>query len=166
MEATLIGESGKLEKIWTDHFRRTGTYHMLVIDGLHITVLAAFLLFLLRVSFVPELGALALAAAGAWLYALVSGCNAPAVRAAGGFTFYLACRYFYRRRRLLNLLAGVAMLYLVVDPANCSMPASSSHSLPWRPSRRWPSRCSKPAHCHSRGGFPESRRRTAIPPRA
>ncbi len=63
MEATLIGESGKLEKIWTDHFRRTGTYHMLVIDGLHITVLAAFLLFLLRVSFVPELGALALAAA-------------------------------------------------------------------------------------------------------
>ena len=116
MEATLIGESGKLEKIWTDHFRRTGTYHMLVIDGLHITVLAAFLLFLLRVSFVPELGALALAAAGAWLYALVSGCNAPAVRAAGGFTFYLACRYFYRRRRLLNLLAGVAMLYLVVDP--------------------------------------------------
>ncbi len=48
MEATLIGETKKLEGIWTDHFRRTGTYHMLVIDGLHITVLAAFLLFLLR----------------------------------------------------------------------------------------------------------------------
>ena len=116
MEATLIGESGKLEKIWTDHFRRTGTYHMLVIDGLHITVLAAFLLFLLRICFVPELTALALAASGAWLYALVSGFNAPAVRAAGGFTFYLACRYFYRRRRLLNLLAGVAIVYLVFDP--------------------------------------------------
>jgi competence protein ComEC len=116
MEATLIGESGKLEKLWTDHFRRTGTYHMLVIDGLHITVLAAFLLFLLRICFVPELGALALAASGAWLYALVSGFNAPAVRAAGGFTFYLACRYFYRRRRLLNLLAGVAIVYLVFDP--------------------------------------------------
>ena len=116
MEATLIGESSKLEKIWTDHFRRTGTYHMLVIDGLHITVLAAFLLFLLRICFVPELGALALAACGAWLYALVSGFNAPAVRAAGGFTFYLVCRYFYRRRRLLNLLAGVAIVYLVCDP--------------------------------------------------
>ena len=33
-----------MERLWTDHFRRTGTYHMLVIDGLHITVLAAFLL--------------------------------------------------------------------------------------------------------------------------
>jgi competence protein ComEC len=117
LEATLIGESSKLEKIWTDHFRRTGTYHMLVIDGLHITVLAAFLLFLLRLCFVPEIGALTLAASGAWLYALVSGFNAPAVRAAGGFTLYLACRFFYRRRRLLNLLAGVAILYLVWDPS-------------------------------------------------
>lgn len=116
MEATLIGETRKLEKIWTDHFRRTGTYHMLVINGLHITVLAAFLLLLLRLCFVPELGALALTAAGAWLYALVSGFNAPAVRAAGGFTFYLACRYFYRRRRLLNLLAGLAIVYLAIDP--------------------------------------------------
>ena len=41
MEATLIGESSRMERLWTDHFRRTGTYHMLVIDGLHITVLAA-----------------------------------------------------------------------------------------------------------------------------
>jgi len=117
MEATLIGETRKLERIWTDHFRRTGTYHMLVIDGLHITVLAAFFLFLLRVCAVPELSALASAAAGAWLYALVSGFHAPAVRAAGGFTFYVVCRYFYRRRRLLNLLAAVAIVYLAIDPA-------------------------------------------------
>jgi competence protein ComEC len=41
MEATLIGESSRMERQWTDHFRRTGTYHMLVIDGLHITILAA-----------------------------------------------------------------------------------------------------------------------------
>ena len=34
MEATLIGESSKLDRIWTEEFRRTGTYHMLVIDGL------------------------------------------------------------------------------------------------------------------------------------
>lgn len=116
MEATLIGETRKLEAIWTDHFRRTGTYHMLVIDGLHITVLAAFLLFLLRLCFVPEFGALALTAAGAWLYALVSGWNAPAVRAAGGFTLYVVARYFYRRGRFLNLLAAAAIVYLIADP--------------------------------------------------
>jgi len=117
MEATLIGETKKLDALWTDHFRRTGTYHMLVIDGLHITVLAAFLLFLLRLCFLPEFAALALTASGAWLYALVSGWNAPAVRAAGGFTLFVIARYFYRRGRFLNLLAFAAIVYLAADPS-------------------------------------------------
>src|SRR5580698_5539661 len=116
MEATLIGESSRMERLWTDHFRRTGTYHMLVIDGLHITVLAAFLLFILRLCFLPEITALAITASGAWVYALVSGWNTPAIRAAGGFTLYVAARYFYRRARLLNLLAAIAMVYLLWDP--------------------------------------------------
>jgi len=122
MEATLIGESRKLEKIWTADFRSTGTYHMLVIDGLHIMVLAAFFLFLLRLCFIPELPALACTAAGAWLYALVSGGNAPAVRAAGGFTLYLAARFFYRRGRPMNLLAAVAIVYLICDPGQLFEP--------------------------------------------
>jgi competence protein ComEC len=122
MEATLIGETRKLEKIWTDHFRRTGTFHMLVIDGLHIMVLAAFFLFLLRLCFIPELPALACTAAGAWLYVLVSGSNAPAVRAAGGFTLYLAARFFYRRGRPMNLLAAVAIVYLICDPGQLFEP--------------------------------------------
>jgi competence protein ComEC len=117
MEATLIGESSRMERLWTDHFRRTGTYHMLVIDGLHITILAAFLLFLLRLCFLPEITALAITASAAWIYALVSGWNAPAIRAAGGFTLYVAARYFYRRGRLLNLLAAVAIVYLIYDPS-------------------------------------------------
>ncbi|HEX5228866.1 MAG TPA: DNA internalization-related competence protein ComEC/Rec2 [Bryobacteraceae bacterium] len=116
MEATLIGESSRMERIWTEHFRRTGTYHLLVIDGLHITVLAAFLLFLMRLCFLPELSALVITASTAWLYALVSGWNAPAIRAAGGFTLYVIARYFYRRARLMNLLAAVAIVYLLFDP--------------------------------------------------
>jgi competence protein ComEC len=116
MEATLIGESTRMERIWTDLFRRTGTYHMLVIDGLHITILAAFLLFLLRLCSIPEMSALAVTALGAWLYALVSGWNAPAIRAAGGFTLYAIARYFYRRGRLLNLLSAIAIVYLLWDP--------------------------------------------------
>ncbi len=122
MEATLIGETRKLEKIWTDHFRRTGTFHMLVIDGLHIMVLAAVFLFLLRMCFVPELPALAFTVTGAWLYALVSGANAPAVRAAGGLTLYLAARFFYRRGRPMNLLAAVAIVYLIYDPGQLFEP--------------------------------------------
>ena len=116
MEAVLIGEKSKLEKVWTDNFRRTGTYHTLVIAGFHVTILAGCLLFLLRVCLLAELPALAFTVLAAWLYALVSGANAPAVRAAAGFTLYAVARFFFRRGRVLNLLALVAILYLLWDP--------------------------------------------------
>jgi competence protein ComEC len=116
MEATLIGETSKLEKIWTDNFRRTGTFHALVISGLHVMVLAAVLLFLLRLCALPEMPALAFTVAAAWLYALVSGFSAPVVRAAGGFTLYAVARFFFRRGRVLNLLAAIALVFILWDP--------------------------------------------------
>ena len=106
MEAVLIGEKSKLEKVWTDNFRRTGTYHTLIIAGFHVTILAGCLLFLLRICMLGEMTALGVTVGAAWLYALVSGCNAPAVRAAGGFTLYAIARFFFRRGRVLNLLAA------------------------------------------------------------
>lgn len=116
MEAVLIGETSKLEKIWTTNFRRTGTFHALVISGVHVTVLAGVLLFLLRLCGLPQIPALAFTAGAAWLYALVSGFSAPVVRAAGGFTLYLIVRFFFRRGRVMNLLAMVALVYLLWDP--------------------------------------------------
>jgi competence protein ComEC len=117
MEAILIGEKSKLEKVWTENFRRTGTYHTLVIAGFHVTILAACLLFLFRICNLNPTQALAITCAAAWLYALVSGSNAPAVRAAAGFTLYAIAKFFYRRGRVLNLLSAIAILYLLCDPA-------------------------------------------------
>jgi competence protein ComEC len=116
MQAVLIGETVRLERVWTDDFRRTGTFHALVISGVHVTVLAAVLLFLLRLVPISELSALAITAAAAWLYAVVSGFSAPVVRAAGGFTLYTLARACFRRARVMNLLAVVALVYLAWDP--------------------------------------------------
>jgi len=116
MEAILIGEKSKLEKVWTENFRRTGTYHTLVIAGFHVTILAACLLFLLRICNLPQIHALAITCLAAWLYALVSGSNAPAIRAAAGFTLYAIAKFFFRRGRVLNLLSAAAIIYLLWDP--------------------------------------------------
>ena len=116
MEAILIGEKSKLEKVWTENFRRTGTYHTLIIAGFHVTILATCLLFLLRICNLHPTQALAITCAAAWLYALVSGGNAPAVRAAAGFTLYAVAKFFFRRGRVLNLLSAVAIVYLLWDP--------------------------------------------------
>ncbi len=115
-QAVLIGESSNVEKVWTDHFRRTGTYHTIVISGLHVTVLAGFCLFLLRLCFVPKPIALVATAFAAWLYAFVAGWQAPAVRAAAGFALFVFLRYIYRRSRLLNILAAIALAFAVFDP--------------------------------------------------
>lgn len=115
--ALLIGESAGLDREWTDSFRKTGTYHALVVSGTHVTLLAALLTVVLRAFFVPQIPALMLTASLAWFYALVAGASIPSIRAAAGFTFFLACKFIYRRARLLNLVAAVAWIFLLWDPA-------------------------------------------------
>lgn len=114
--ALLIGESAKLDRAWTDRFRQTGTYHALVVSGTHVTILAGILLLLLRALQLPEFAALLTTAALTWIYAIIAGGTAPVTRAAAGFTLFLVCRFFYREGRLLNLLAAVAIGFLLYDP--------------------------------------------------
>ena len=116
MQAILIGQSYQLQKIWTEEYRSTGTFHALVISGTHVAVLAAFFLFLLRLCFVPESAALLLTVVAGWLYALVTGWQTPCVRSAAGLTLFMICGYFYREKRVMNLLAAVALGFLVFDP--------------------------------------------------
>jgi len=116
MQAILIGEPAKLERAWTEQFRSTGTFHALVISGAHIAVIAAFLMFLLRICFLPRSAANLLTVLAIWIYALVTGWQAPAVRSAAGFTLFMIARFFYREGRVMNLLAAIAIGFLVLDP--------------------------------------------------
>ncbi len=116
MAGILIGDTSRLEKAWTDDYRRTSTFHALVISGLHISVLATVLLFLLRICMVPAIPSLAAAAVAAWIYAAVSGSSPPVIRAAAGFSLFLLARIFFRRGRVLNVLALVAVVCLALDP--------------------------------------------------
>ncbi len=116
MQALLIGEDSKVEESWSDQYRLTGTYHALVISGMHLTALTAIIFLVLKLLPLGELLPLAAATACAWVYTFVTGCQTPLVRAAAGLSLFLAARYLYRRQRLLNLVAAVAIGFLVVDP--------------------------------------------------
>lgn len=115
MQAILTGESTRLEKSWTEHYRRTGTYHALVISGLHLTVLAGYLLVLLRYTTGRPALSMVLSFLAAWIYAGASGMTAPIGRAAGGFTLFLLSRYWYRQTHILNSLATVVVCFLLID---------------------------------------------------
>ena len=116
MQAVLLGQQYQMQKVWTDDYRSTGTFHTLVISGTHVAIVAAFVFFALRLCFVPAALASALTAAVAWLYALVTGFNAPCVRSAAALTLVVAAGFFFRQKRPLNLLAAVALAFLLFDP--------------------------------------------------
>lgn len=116
MQALLTGDKSQVEDPWTESFRITGTYHALVISGLHLGVLSALVILLLRCCLLSEAAALGLATVFAWAYAVLVGGQAPVVRAAIGLTLYACGRFFYRRTRPLNLLAAAALFLLAADP--------------------------------------------------
>jgi competence protein ComEC len=116
MQAILIGVTAKLDRMWTEDYRSTGTFHALVISGSHVAVLAAVFLFFLRICAVPRSVALTLTVLMAWLYAGVTGWQAPVLRSAAGMTLYGVGRCFFRDGRLLNILAAVALIFVAADP--------------------------------------------------
>lgn len=116
MKGLLVGQRAEIERTWIEDFRRTGTYHALVISGLHVTVVIGIFLFLLRLASCPAWLSLILTPAAAWLYALLCGGSAPVARAAAACTLFAVGRFFFRKTRLLNLLAAVAIAFLIADP--------------------------------------------------
>jgi competence protein ComEC len=117
LQALLVGESSRLERIWADHYRRTGTYHAIVVSGLHVTVIGGVLILLFRLLAMHRAAARFAAVAFVWVYAGMCGWQAPVVRSAGGFTMFAIGGFFFRRVRLANLLSVLALAFLVNDPA-------------------------------------------------
>ncbi len=114
MKATLLGDDSQLERVWVDEFRRTGTYHAIVISGAHVGALSAALFLLL--CWAPRGGRGWAVLAAVWVYALVTGGAPPVVRSALGLTLFLFCSAVYREPRWLNLLALAALCFLIPDP--------------------------------------------------
>ncbi len=115
MEAMVIGERSFVTRADRTDFQRAGTYHMLVVAGLHVGILAAFALWLLRLLGCSDILASACAMALIFGYAGLTGEGAPVWRAALMFAVYLATRLLYRRRAMLNSLAIAALVLLLID---------------------------------------------------
>jgi competence protein ComEC len=116
MQALLIGATAKLDRIWTEDYRSTGVFHALVISGGHVAVIAGVILLCLRACGAPPTFGLFVTLLVAWLYSGITGWQAPVLRSAAGMTVFGIGRLFYRDGRLLNVLAAVALMFVIVDP--------------------------------------------------
>ncbi len=116
LKATLLGDRSGLSPEMNQAFLNSGTYHILAISGLNVSILAGALfgLFrLLRLS--PRLGAL-FSAVLVTLYAALAGGSASVIRAAVMADAYLAAVVLDRRADLLNTVALSALALLWWNP--------------------------------------------------
>jgi len=116
LDAALLGNRYNLSSSTSERFRDGGTFHVLVISGLHITFLGG-LVFLIARRFTRNAGLqFLLSAAVLWAYSLAVGAEASVVRAALMFTIILFAPLVSRRATSLNTLGGTALALLAWRP--------------------------------------------------
>jgi len=116
LRAMLLGERSALTDQTQSEFQRTGVYHVLVVSGLHVGVIAWALFSVLRLTGVPRALCWIPAALAAASYAALVGSTTPALRAAAMLALYTGAALLYRRRSALNVTAAAALFFVVADP--------------------------------------------------
>jgi competence protein ComEC len=117
LKAVLLGDRSSLDSDTIEDFRKVGLYHLLVIAGLHVgllAMLAEFLLRLLRLGETARSGLVLLFLLG---FAALVEQRAPTLRATLMICAYLFARLLYRRQPALNGIGLAALLLLLARPA-------------------------------------------------
>jgi len=116
LNAMLFGDRSGLSNSLREGFERTGTFHLFVVSGLHVALVAGALFWLLRRLRLPQSAAVPLTIALTTGYALLTGFGLPAQRALVMVSVYLLARWLDRDTNALNALGAAALAVLVFSP--------------------------------------------------
>ena len=116
LSAMVAGDRTYLTHALRVGFERTGSFHMLVVSGLHLAIVAACLFWIFKRLRLPRVPATLLTIAASFAYALFTGFATPVQRSLWMVTLYLLGRLIYRERSPLNTIGFAALCLLVVSP--------------------------------------------------
>lgn len=123
--ALLLGDRSTLQNADRRRFTDTGQGHLVAVSGLHVGLLIAGLLLLLRHMGLGVRPASALGLVAVLVYVPLAGAPPSAVRAGSAAVLYFAGRLISRRVTASGVLAAVATGVLVLDPNRLVDPALS-----------------------------------------
>jgi len=112
----ILGYKSEQTGVFWEKLRKTGTMHVVVASGMNVAFVAGFLMSLLLI-FIPRKKAVFLALIGIWIYALISGFEAPIVRSTIMFSIALVAQLFGRLSLSINALFLSALIMLVLKPS-------------------------------------------------
>lgn len=116
MQAALIGGRAFFGRDIKTDFQRTGTYHILVVSGINVGILAFAVFWLLRRFPFGETSATVITILLSWGYAFVADLGEPILRATITLNIYLLTRLLFRDRAGLNALGIAGLGILLVNP--------------------------------------------------
>ncbi len=116
LAAMIAGDRTYLTHSLRAGFERTGSFHMLVVSGLHLAIVAGCILWLARRIRVPRIPATLLTIAASFAYAFFTGFATPVQRSLWMIVLYLLGRLVYRERSPLNVIGFAALVLLVISP--------------------------------------------------
>ena len=116
MDAMVIGEDAFINRPTRADFQRSGTYHVLVVSGMNVSILALVTFWFLRRMRVSDLLAGAITVSLMVAYALLTALGAPVWRATLMLALYLGARLLYREKSMLNAIGAAALGLMIVNP--------------------------------------------------
>ncbi|MGZ4866928.1 MAG: DNA internalization-related competence protein ComEC/Rec2, partial [Candidatus Angelobacter sp.] len=114
--AMIVGDDSLLLRNVREEFQQTGVYHLLVVSGMNVALLAFAIFWLARRLRLPEWPASLLTIALSVFYAYVAGMGVPIVRAVLMLSLFLVARLLYRDRSGLNATGFAALVVLALSP--------------------------------------------------
>lgn len=123
MIASTLGDKYFLDRQTSELHRTGGTFHVLVISGLHVTFIGGLLLMTIGRLFRGRWTKFVVVNSLLWVFAIVVGSEVPVVRACLMFSLLHLSRVIDRDSSLLNSLALSALLLLIWRPLDLFAPS-------------------------------------------
>jgi competence protein ComEC len=118
LNAMLFGDRVGLNRALRLGFERTGSFHLFVVSGMHVALLAGLVFWVTRRLRLSEWLATLLTIALTAGYALLTGFGVPVQRALWMVSIFLVARLLSRDRNVLNALGAAALGVLVWSPGS------------------------------------------------
>jgi competence protein ComEC len=116
IDAMMIGEDAFIDRDTRTDFQRSGTYHVLVVSGMNVSILAFVLFWTLRRLHFTDIPATLITIFLCVAYAFMTEVGAPVWRATLMCAVYLLTRLLYRDRAMVNGIGTAALALLIYDP--------------------------------------------------
>jgi competence protein ComEC len=116
LQGMMLGLDAEISPAQEERFRRTGTYHVFSISGLHIAAIATGIYALLDLLRIPRLLRFLAGGAVLWLYVDITGAPASPVRACFMMVLLDLARCLRKPVNPIACLCAAALLILVPSP--------------------------------------------------